>query len=103
MSDTKSIIVVGAGIFGVTAALELQQRGHKVKLFDPGPLPHPDASSTDISKVLRMDYGSDELYMQLMEEAFEGWGRWNEELGETVFHQTGYLMLSRENYATWRF
>ena len=97
MSDTKSIIVVGAGIFGVTAALELQQRGHKVKLFDPGPLPHPDASSTDISKVLRMDYGSDELYMKLMEEAFEGWDRWNKELGETVFHQTGYLMLSRES------
>ena len=56
------IVVIGSGIFGVSAALELAQRGHKVTLIDPGPLPRPIASSTDISKAVRMDYGSDELY-----------------------------------------
>ena len=43
------ILVVGAGIFGVTGALELARRGHDVTVVDPGPLPHPDASSTDLS------------------------------------------------------
>ena len=52
------ILVIGAGMFGVTAALELKKRGHEVTLIDPGPLPHPEASSTDISKVVRPDYGS---------------------------------------------
>ena len=72
-TDSKKIIIVGAGIFGVTAALELAKRGHQVKLFDPGPLPHPDAASTDISKAIRLGYGADEFYMELMEIALEGW------------------------------
>ena len=61
-TPSQSIIVVGAGIFGVTAAIELRRWGYAVSLFDPGPLPHPHAASTDISKVIRMDYGADEIY-----------------------------------------
>jgi len=53
------IIVVGAGISGVTAAIELKNRGHDVVLADPGPLPHPLAASTDISKAVRAAYGAD--------------------------------------------
>ena len=56
------VAVVGAGIFGVTAVLALRRRGHEVSLFDPGPLPHPLAESTDISKVVRLDYGPDAHY-----------------------------------------
>ncbi|PYL12401.1 MAG: sarcosine oxidase, partial [Verrucomicrobia bacterium] len=51
-------IVVGAGINGVTAAIELKKRGHRVVLVDPGPLPHPLAASTDISKAVRAAYGT---------------------------------------------
>ena len=35
-------------------SIELTRRGHPVTLLDPGPLPHPLAASTDISKVVRM-------------------------------------------------
>ena len=55
----STVAIVGGGIFGATAALALRLRGHPVSLFDPGPLPNPDAASTDISKVIRMDYGAD--------------------------------------------
>src|SRR5213594_2427638 len=61
------IIVVGAGINGVTSAIELKKRGHKVVLADPGPLPHPLAASTDISKAVRAAYGPDEDYTALAE------------------------------------
>ncbi len=91
----QSIIVVGAGIFGVTAALELRRRGYTVSLFDPGPLPHPKAASTDISKVIRMDYGADELYMALMEVAFEGWDAWNRQWEEPLYQQDGFLIMTR--------
>lgn len=87
------IIVVGAGINGVTSAVELQQRGHQVTLADPGPLPHPLAASTDISKVIRMEYGADEEYMALGERAIAGWHVWNREFGEDLYHQTGVLFL----------
>lgn len=92
MSD---ILIVGGGIMGISAALELRSRGHAVTLIDPGPLPHPLAASTDISKVIRMEYGADELYMILGEQSIEGWRRWNEQFGETLYDQCGILMLTR--------
>ena len=93
---TMRFIVVGAGIFGVTAALELQRRGHQVVLMDPGPLPHPEASSTDICKVIRMDYGADEFTMALMEEAMQGWRRWNADWPVPLYHQVGFVLLTHK-------
>ncbi len=40
----QKMIIIGSGIFGVTAAIELRRRGHAVQLLDPGPLPHPLAA-----------------------------------------------------------
>jgi len=94
------VAVVGAGIFGVTGALALARRGHAVTLLDAGPIPHPLAESTDVSKAVRMDYGADELYTAEMERALDGWRRWNAELGGTVFHETGAMFVTREPMAS---
>ncbi len=92
--NSSTILIVGGGTFGVNTAIELRQRGHAVTLLEPGPLPHPNAASTDISKVIRMDYGSDEFYMEMMEEALDLWRAWNDEFGETVFYETGVLYFT---------
>src|SRR5712692_7254001 len=89
------VIVVGAGINGVTAAIELKRRGHKVFLIDPGPLPHPLAASTDISKAVRAAYGPDEDYTALAERSIPIWRKWNQELGVELYHETGVLFLRR--------
>lgn len=94
MQPSSHILIVGGGTFGINTALELRSRGHAVTLLEPGPLPHPDAASTDISKVIRMDYGRDEFYMEMMEASLALWRQWNEELGETVFHETGVLYFT---------
>lgn len=101
--DTNSIVVVGAGIFGVTASIELRQRGHRVTLLDPGPLPHPLAASTDISKVVRMEYGDDEDYTALAERAIGGWREWNAEFGVELYHETGVLYLRHKRPARGHF
>ena len=93
------LIVIGAGIFGMTAALELQRRGYTTAVFDPGPIPHPLAASTDISKVIRMEYGTDADYMAMMETARQGWLDWNAQWETPLYHETGVTMLSRQ---TWR-
>ncbi len=95
MGEVMQIAIVGAGINGATAAVELARRGHQVTLLDPGPLPHPLAATTDISKVVRMEYGADEEYMELAERALAGWHAWNREFDEELFHQTGVLYLRR--------
>jgi glycine/D-amino acid oxidase-like deaminating enzyme len=93
--NNYDILIIGSGIFGVAAALELHGRGHKVAVLDRGPLPHPQATSSDISKIVRMEYGADEQYMAMVEAALPGWRRWNDELGETLFHEIGVLFLAR--------
>src|SRR6185503_7906493 len=52
------------------------------------------AASTDITKAIRMDYGHDELYMRMAEEALAGWDRWNARWGEPLYHEDGFLFLS---------
>jgi glycine/D-amino acid oxidase-like deaminating enzyme len=88
-------LVIGGGIFGVTAARALRARGHAVTLVDPGPLPHPLAESTDLSKIVRVDYGADAEYTALGERALEGWRKWNAEAGEPLFVETGVAFLAR--------
>jgi sarcosine oxidase / L-pipecolate oxidase len=91
---TRSIVIVGAGVFGLTAAWELSLRGWQVLVLDPGPVPRPEAASTDISKVVRADYGADELYTAMAEAALAGWDRWNARWGEPLYHQDGFLLLA---------
>src|SRR5206468_11972965 len=87
------VIVVGAGISGVTASIELRKRGHQVILIDPGPLPQPLAASTDISKAVRAAYGADEDYTELAERSIKLWRKWNEELGIELYHETGVMFV----------
>ncbi|MCA9971366.1 MAG: FAD-dependent oxidoreductase [Anaerolineales bacterium] len=89
--------MVGAGIFGITAALELRERGFRTAVMDSGPLPHSLAASVDISKVIRMDYGTDEVYAEMVERALDGWQRWNDTLfPEKLYHNVGITMLTRQ-------
>ena len=89
------VLVLGGGIFGLTTALALRARGHDVTVRDPGPIPHPLAESTDISKIVRIDYGADADYTALGERALLGWRAWNARWPRPLFHETGVTFLTR--------
>jgi|UniRef100_UPI00378371C8 glycine/D-amino acid oxidase-like deaminating enzyme len=93
---SASILILGGGCFGLTAALELRARGWKVTVIDQGRLPHPDAASTDISKVVRMDYGNDEQHTAMGECSLTRWRAWNAKWGEDLYHEVGFLVMSRD-------
>lgn len=93
---TDAVVVVGAGVFGAVTALELRDRGYSVTLVDRASVPHVDASSTDISKMIRMDYGADVFYHELAEAALEGWDRWNADWPAPLYHAEGFLVLAPE-------
>lgn len=89
-----SVVVVGAGIFGLAGALELERRGYGVTLVNAGPIPHASAASNDVSRMVRMDYGADRLHCRLGSEAISGWRRWNARWGRDLYHEDGLLFLS---------
>jgi sarcosine oxidase / L-pipecolate oxidase len=65
-------------------------------LLDQGPIPHPDAASTDISKVVRNDYGRDEQHTAMGELSLARWREWNARWGAELFHESGFLVMTRD-------
>jgi glycine/D-amino acid oxidase-like deaminating enzyme len=65
-------------------------------VIDPGPIPHPLAASTDVSKVVRMEYGADLQYTRMADRAIDGFEVWNEEFGAELYVNTGVLMMGRK-------
>ncbi|KAL6910152.1 FAD dependent oxidoreductase [Trichoderma evansii] len=83
------IIIVGAGIFGLSTSIHLAQRGYtNITVFDKQPYHETlysysrgcDSASSDINKVIRSAYGSQTEYQDLSSEALSAWAVWNEEL-----------------------
>ena len=86
-------LIIGAGIFGLSTAIELAKRKYKVGLLNPDSIPHHLAASTDISKIVRMEYGSDTEYFRMAEICLQRWEDWNDLFGEELYHETGFLLL----------
>ncbi len=89
-------LVIGGGIFGMTTAIELVKRKYKVGLINPDSLPHHLAASTDVTKAVRMEYGSDKEYFQMAEICISRWQEWNDFFGEQLYHEVGFLMLCKD-------
>jgi len=109
------IIIVGAGIFGLSTGLHLARRGYiDVTVFDKQPYDRTlysyfngcDAASADINKIIRCGYGSQTVYQSLALESLKEWNLWNEELasgrtmppgmttGDALFVNNGELSIT---------
>lgn len=91
-------LILGAGIFGITTAVQLCKKKYSVAIINPGKIPHPLAESTDISKIIRMEYGTDEEYMDMAAECIIKWREWNDFFKDTIYHETGFLLLSKKPF-----
>lgn len=89
------ILIIGGGIYGITAAVELAQRKYNVGLINPDTIPHHMAASTDVTKAVRMEYGSDKEYFKMVEMSIEKWHSWNDFFNEKLYNEVGFLMLCK--------
>lgn len=91
-----SVIVVGAGIAGLSTAWALTKSGYAVTLVEQGAIPNPLAASGDHHRIIRRAYGKAGGYGRLISEAFEAWDEMWADLGESHFDPRGFLCVSRE-------
>src|SRR3954464_10177090 len=93
------IAVVGAGVFGVWTAHQLNLNGAAVLLLDAYGPGNSRASSGGESRIIRLGYGPDEIYSRSSQRSFPLWQQLFEKSGQQLFQKTGVLWLAREHDA----
>jgi sarcosine oxidase len=90
------VIVVGAGIAGLSTAWSLLKRGHQVTLLEQGLIPNPLAASGDHHRIIRRAYGKASGYAGAITEAYDAWDELWVDLGQNHHDPRGFLCVSRD-------
>ncbi len=92
-----NIIVVGAGIAGLSTAWSLVKAGHNVTLLEQGAtIPNPLAASGDHHRIIRRAYRASTGYGALITQAYDAWTEMWGDLGESHLDPRGFMCVSRE-------
>lgn len=92
----KSVIVVGAGIWGSSLALRLAETGWQVTLVEQHKPGHVRQASAGETRLLRCAHGTDDWYARLAWEARDGWRRLGERAGEELYLEAGMMWFAQE-------
>lgn len=90
----KSVIVVGAGIWGSSLALRLAETGWRVTLVEQHRPGHVRQASAGETRLLRCAHGDDDWYARLAWQAREGWLRLGERAGEELYQEAGMVWFA---------
>ncbi|KAG9496360.1 hypothetical protein J7337_012947 [Fusarium musae] len=88
LNKDSSILIIGAGTFGISTAYHLAKRGYtNITCIDRHPWPSLDSAGHDLNKVMRTEY-DEPLYTRLALEALDAWRdpEWHD-----VFFETGRI------------
>jgi sarcosine oxidase len=92
LAQSYDAVVVGAGVFGAWTAYHLRRSGRSVALFDAYGAANSRSSSGGESRVLRMGYGSDEIYTRWAMRSRRLWTDFFERVRHPdLFQPTGVL------------
>jgi sarcosine oxidase len=95
---TRDIVVAGGGSFGSWTARHLRASGASVLLLDAWGPGHSRSSSGGESRIIRMGYGTDEIYTRMATRSLAQWRELVENSAEPLFHPTGVLWIGRAGH-----
>jgi sarcosine oxidase len=90
------VIVVGAGIVGLSAAWALRRAGHEPVVLEQGPVPNPLAASHDRHRLIRLAHAEGDGRGVIIHDAYAAWNRLWADLGRHHYAETGMLMTARD-------
>ncbi len=93
VQETFDVAVIGAGVFGAWTAWHLAKRGQRVALIDAYGPAHSRASSGGETRILRMGYGTDELYTRWSQKSLKQWKEFFAATRQPLFLETGVLWM----------
>lgn len=109
----SKIIVVGAGVMGLSTTLSLLEHGYTdISLFDKRDYLKKnydyfegcDSPSSDLNKIFRSSYGSETHYQQMSAWSRDKFLKWNDEIkkenwegGQPIYYNTGNIHLTDKN------
>ena len=90
------VVVVGAGVVGLSVARAARLKGHDVTVLEQGPAPNPQSASYDRHRMIRYPYGDASGYTRMVTDAFRAWDRVWTDIGARHFEDTGAIAISIE-------
>ena len=93
--DKPTVIVVGAGVMGMSAGCALAARGADVTVLERHTLGHDWASSHGLSRAIRHEYGDAAIYTHMVALSLPLWAELARETGRHLYTETGVLTLGQ--------
>ena len=98
MVRQQHIVIVGAGIVGLSTAYSLLNRGiRNVTILEQEVVDHTRSSSHGFSRLLRFEYGPDAFYSNMVKLSLKRWKNLEQVVGRTLYTPTGLLMLGHND------
>jgi sarcosine oxidase len=89
------VIVVGAGVVGLSAAWALSRAGHEPLVLDQGDIPNPLSASYDRHRMIRLAHSEGDGRNLIVHDAYAAWDRLWADLGRSHYAETGVIMTAR--------
>lgn len=94
MIHQPHIIIIGAGVVGLSTAYALLKRGMaSVRVLEQAVVNHAHATSASLSRLLRFEYGADLLYPHMVRLSLELWRELEQRTRHRLYTPTGILSL----------
>jgi glycine/D-amino acid oxidase-like deaminating enzyme len=95
------ITVIGAGIWGSSTAYYLRKQGAQVQLVDMWGPGNTRSGSGGASRIIRLVYGPDDIYIDLTSRSFELWAELFENNERDYYQETGLIWLFSQGEAAY--